>query len=193
MVDVHFVVQRQRVITLAPIVADTLMPVDDQRVDAELLQPRRDREAGLAAADHDDRGIAIGKSALAGAPVGPIFGAEVARRVRFAAPLELLFVAAQFVQIRVQRPGPQAPLAVGNKTNDAVTRTGRGLEFEDRLDRFGAGAVDPARRRPRGRDMEIRRLRARERGSQRRLDSRPAGHGLDCPGEGQQVAPQAVG
>ena len=193
MVDVHFVVQRQRVIALAPIVADALVPVDDQRIDAELLQPRRDREAGLAAADHEHSGVAIGKRALAGEPVGPIFGAEIARRVRFRAPLEFFFVAPEFVQIRVQRPGAQPPLAVGHQADDAVARAECGLEFEDRLDRFGAGAADPARRRPPGRDMEIRRLRARERGSQRRLDRRPAGHGLDRPGEGQQVAPQAVG
>ena len=36
-------------------------------------------------------------------------------------------------------------------------------------------------------------LRARKRAAQRRRDRRPAGHGLDGPGEGQQVAPQAVG
>jgi hypothetical protein len=43
MIDMRFVVQRQRMITLAPIVADPLVPVDDQRVDAELMQARRNR------------------------------------------------------------------------------------------------------------------------------------------------------
>src|SRR5664280_3921214 len=46
---------------------------------------------------------------------------------------------------------------------------------------------------PPRRDMEIRRLRAGNRLAQRRLDRRPAGHGLDVPGEGQHVAPEPVG
>ncbi len=45
-VDVHFVVQRQRMIALAPIVADPRLAVDDDHVDAELNQPGRD--GGLA-------------------------------------------------------------------------------------------------------------------------------------------------
>ena len=41
--------------------------------------------------------------------------------------------------------------------------------------------------------MEIRRLGAGQRLAQRRLDRRPAGHGLDVPGKGQHVAPEPVG
>ena len=39
-IDLHLVVQRQRVVALAPVVADALLAVDDQRVDAELRQAR---------------------------------------------------------------------------------------------------------------------------------------------------------
>jgi hypothetical protein len=37
MIDLHLVVQRQRVIALAPVVADARLAIDDQRVDAELV------------------------------------------------------------------------------------------------------------------------------------------------------------
>ena len=56
----HLVVQRQRVIALAPVVADARLAVDDQRVDLQLLQARRDRKPGLAAADHQHGRIAVG-------------------------------------------------------------------------------------------------------------------------------------
>ena len=58
-IDLHLIVQRQRVIALAPVVADARLAVDDQRIDLQLLQPRRDRKPGLSAADHQhgrDRG-----------------------------------------------------------------------------------------------------------------------------------------
>ena len=42
-VDVHFIVQRQRMIARAPVVADASMPIDDQRVDAKLMKARRNR------------------------------------------------------------------------------------------------------------------------------------------------------
>ena len=44
-IDVHFVVQGERVVAQAPVVADALVAVDDQRVDAESVEPRRDRRA----------------------------------------------------------------------------------------------------------------------------------------------------
>ena len=59
MIDLHLVVQRERVIARAPVVADARVAIDDQRVDAELGEARGDRQAGLAAADHQHRRIAI--------------------------------------------------------------------------------------------------------------------------------------
>ena len=79
MIDVDLVVQRQRVIALAPVVADARVAVDDQRIDAELLQPRGDAQPGLPASDDQHGGIAVGISALSRATVGPVLGAEVAR------------------------------------------------------------------------------------------------------------------
>src|SRR6185436_3989527 len=51
MVDVHLVVQRQRVIALAPVVAGARPAVDDQGVDLALAEARRNRKACLPAAE----------------------------------------------------------------------------------------------------------------------------------------------
>ncbi len=79
MIDVHLVVQRQRMITRTPVIADARVPVDDQRVHAELMQPCRNRQPGLSSADDDDRGVALGKGTLLLESIGPVFRAEVAR------------------------------------------------------------------------------------------------------------------
>ena len=193
MINVNFVVQRQRVIALAPIVADARVAIDDQRVDADLLQPRGDAEPGLAAADDQHRRIAVAISALPRETVGPVLGAEVARRIGLAAALERFLMAADFVQVGVQRPGVKPALAVGLQAQRAVARADCGLEVEQRFDAVGTGARNPARRRAPRRNMEIRRLGARERLAQHGLDRRPAGHGLDIPGKGEHVAPEPVG
>ena len=53
--------------------------VDDQRVDAEMVEPRRGRQAGLAAA-HDQHGrVVVGVGARLAALVEPVLAAEVAR------------------------------------------------------------------------------------------------------------------
>ena len=84
-------------------------------------------------------------------------------------------------------------LPVGHETQRAVTRTDSGVEVEQRLDTVGARAIDPARRRALRRDVEIRRLGARQRLAQYGLDRRPARRRADGPGEGEHIAPQPVG
>ena len=67
------VVQAQRLVPAAPLVAGPLVPVDDEVVDAELAQPRAERDTALAAADHQDVGVAVAAQAvdLGGAPLLP--------------------------------------------------------------------------------------------------------------------------
>ncbi len=60
MVDVHLVVQDERVIAIAPVVADARLAIDDQRIDAQLLEARGDRKPGLSAADHEHGRVAVG-------------------------------------------------------------------------------------------------------------------------------------
>ena len=56
----HLVVQDQRVIALAPVVADARFAVDDQRIDLQLREARGDRKPGLSAADDEHSRVAIG-------------------------------------------------------------------------------------------------------------------------------------
>ena len=53
------VVQAERLVAVAPLVAGPRVPVDDDVVDAELAQPRTERDAALAAADDDDVRLAV--------------------------------------------------------------------------------------------------------------------------------------
>ena len=55
MVGEDLVVQGQRVVALAPVVADPLVPVDHQGIDVELAEPGGDAKSGLPTADDDRR------------------------------------------------------------------------------------------------------------------------------------------
>ena len=48
MIDVHLIMQNQRVIALAPVVADPLFAIDDQRVDTELREASGGRKPGAS-------------------------------------------------------------------------------------------------------------------------------------------------
>ena len=80
-IDEHLVVQRQRVIALAPIVADTRMPVDNERVDAKSTKARGEGEPGLSRAHDHACGIAIIKGLRFAAAVEPVVATERARIV----------------------------------------------------------------------------------------------------------------
>src|SRR6266568_3811999 len=58
----------------APVVADACVAVDDQRVDAKLLQARGNRETGLSAADNEHGGIAVGVRASVCRSIASIAG-----------------------------------------------------------------------------------------------------------------------
>ena len=196
-VDLHLVVQRQRVVALAPVVADARPAVDDQGVDLQLLQPRRDRKPGVSAADHQHVGIAVGIFGRLLAQVEPVGAAKVARIGLAARPQgsELLLKALQLVERGEQRPRLQ-PVAVGgirDQPQDAAAAAHRGFEFEDRLDRDGAGAGHPAWRGPIGVDLEIRWLCARCERLQLAEDRVRAIPGLQRPAQRQHVAPITVG
>jgi hypothetical protein len=85
-VDVHFIVQRQRMIARAPVVADAFVPIDDQRVDAKLMKARRNRKSGLPATDDEHGGVTFRKGALFLQTIGPVLRAEVACRIGLATP-----------------------------------------------------------------------------------------------------------
>ena len=78
MVDVDLVVQRQRMVANAPVVADPRKAIDNERIDIELNQPSGDSQSVLAGADDQHCGIAIGVRTRRHPLVEPVFAAEIA-------------------------------------------------------------------------------------------------------------------
>ena len=78
MVDLDLIVQRQGMVAHPPVVADPGIFIDDERIDAQLAQAGGHGEAVLAAADHQDRRIAVGEGARLVALVQPVQAAEIA-------------------------------------------------------------------------------------------------------------------
>ena len=79
MVDVHLVVQDQRVIALAPVVADARFTIHDQRIDPQLREASGDRKPGLSPADNEHGGIAVGIFGGGLPEVEPVGSAKIAR------------------------------------------------------------------------------------------------------------------
>ena len=181
------VVQAQRLVALAPLVAGPLVLVDDDRGHAELPQPRAERDAALAAADDQHvrlRGVAERLSLvlplLRPRPRCPGRLPCTAPSTRDG-PLRLL-VALQFLQRRQQRPRLRRllsrrcptprPTAVSNSMNAETTPPS------------SVGVLAGA---------EARRVGAGEAFAEHVGDLVAALDGLDVPGERDQVAPEAVG
>ncbi len=193
-IDVHLVVQGERVIAPPPVVADPLVAIDDQRVDAQRPQARGGGEARLAAADHEHDGIAILVGLRLDALVEPIGAAEVAAVAlgiaQFARPA--VGPAVQFLERGEQRPGAPGS-AVVDQTRDGVGPPEGRLELEDRLDAIDAGPLHAARRRARSRNVDVPRRGPRQQRRQRGRDRGPSRVSDDVPGEGQHVAPVSFG
>src|SRR5581483_1676237 len=103
-------------------------------------------------------GISVRRVAL----VEPVRSAEIPRiglSARTGRAL-LLLKTFQFLERSQQGPRlqPAAVIGIRDQPQDAVAASNRGFELEYRLDRIGAGARHPARRRAIGIDLEIRRL-----------------------------------
>jgi hypothetical protein len=195
--DVHLVVQRQRVITVAPVVADAVPTVRDQRIDLQRAQACRDRKAGLAPAhdEHDRIPIEIlGRGLPEIEPVGASEIARIAaaRRTQLPDPfLEPL----QFLQRREQRPSLQrvAIVGVGSRPQDSAAAALGGLESEDRFDRLGARTRHIAGRRAVAIDTETSRAGVAGVGFELSENGGPAVDRPDAPGQGQHIAPMAIG
>ncbi len=178
------VVQAERLVAAAPLVAGTGVPVDDQVVDAELAQPRAEPDAALAAADHEDVGVAVAAHAL------DLGGARLLPRHAFAERAVLdalgpgralvLLEALQLVQRREQRPR-----ALVVQAQEPGAAPDRRLEPDPRRDdAVGFGGLLAFG------DREVRGV-----GRLHRL-LQQVGHtiavlgGRDVPGERDQVAPE---
>ena len=184
-------------IAVAPVVADTRFAVHDQRVDLQLGEACGDRKPGLAAAhDQDDR-IPVRVVGGRSPEVEPVGTAKIAR-VRLPLgprPADLLLEPLDLLERREQRPRFQraAIAGIGDEAQDSAAAAGRGFEPEDRLDRAGARACHAPGRGPLGIGSETgwtgpagMRFQLPENGVA--AVDRP-----DAPGQGQHVAPMAIG
>jgi hypothetical protein len=185
MIDVGLVVQDQRVIPVAPIIADTLFAIDNERVDLQLAEPRRGGQPGLPASNDQDGGIAVCICGGRNPFVEPVRAVKVARidlalRTPPAGPL---FVSLEFFKHRQQRPRLWRSAAgrVRDKTQNAAAAAFSSLKTEDRLDRRRSGTRHASGRRARRVDFKTARPDMR-RGCQQTLgDYIGARHRLDGP------------
>jgi hypothetical protein len=106
MVDMHLVVQSQRVIAVAPVVTDALFTVHDQRIDPQLTQARGDRKPRLPPAhDQHDR-ISLDILGRRFPEVEPVGTPKIARVGAALGPRSpnLFLEPFDFVERREQRP-----------------------------------------------------------------------------------------
>ena len=152
MVDVDFVVQGQGVVTAAPVVADALVLLDQQGIDAQGVQPRRNGQSGLSGPDHDNGRFPVRIGAGAVPVVLPVGAAEfpgkrVAPRPCGTEPLGMVL---QPVQGGHQGPGAQfaGTVRVRYQPDHTLSLTCGGAEIEENLQRFPTGAFHLAGRCP---------------------------------------------
>ncbi len=195
-VDLHLIVQGQRVIALAPVVADALFAIDDQRIDIQLLQAGGDAQAGLSAADDEHGGIMIVVSSRGFSQIEPVRPAKIPRIGVAARTLgaELLLKTLELAKLRQQRPGLWRVAIVGirDQPDNSAAAPHTSLELEDRFDRVGARAHHLARRPAVRIDRKRRRHGAAGVGPQLFQDLVRAVDGLDVPAQCQHVAPVAL-
>ena len=183
----HRVVQAQRLVAAAPLVARAGVAVNHDVRHAQLPQPRAQRDTALPAADHQHEGLLF--CAQAGGLVVPALQPGLAAALdavlgpHRAARVHRLFVALEFLRGRQQRP--DAPVLDAHVAVAARVRRVDG---------------DPGRRHAVGRihllvgvDAEHRRFDGGELGIQHVLYRGGAFQGFDVPGEQHQVAPIRFG
>ena len=150
MVDLHLVVQSERVVTQAPVVTNPVFFVDDQCIHTQVAEPRSYRKSGVAAADHNYGGIAVRISPGLVQLVLPVGASKVAR-VRFpgrALPAGPFFESSEFLQSCQQRPGFVLPVfgLIGAEPDNAASPSHVCTEREERLDGLSANAHNVSRR-----------------------------------------------
>ncbi len=178
------VVQMQRLVAAAPLVAGPLVLVDDQGRDAEPLQPRPERDAALAATDHQTIGLARDAEfrllvALAVEP-GTAALANAVLDALLAIGTLLLLEALELAGRGEERPG-----LVAFQPQVAPAARHLGLEADPGLRHavgFGRGLVELPMARPDGRKLRL----------QHGPDGVAALERLDVPGESDEVAPEGV-
>src|SRR4051795_11282950 len=133
------VVQAERLVALPPGVAGARVLLDDQRRDAEALQPRAERDAALAAADDEDVGLA--RSAELGGFLLSAF--RPARLDAVCAPGAGGFL----VSLQLAQRGEQRPGAAFAQAHMADATAGASRKAEEEAVAGGRWAGERPRRR----------------------------------------------
>ena len=190
----HLVVENEVVIALAPGIANAFVAVDDQGVETEAAQAGADAEAGLAAADNQHGRFVVFVCALAIAGVEPVFGAKAAGPLFAGRPVRVdaFFMACNLIERRQHDPAAQLPGFIGTETHDAAALANCGLEGDNRLDGFDACAHDDRRRCAAIGDREVARAEFGQRPRQKIPDTAATIHGINVPGEREEITPVAV-
>ena len=148
MVLADLVVQRQRVVAVAPHIPHPRRPLDDQCIHAQQPQPGRQRQSELAAADNQDCGLPVFILLLLGSKVRPIGASEIAGigRAGRAPRIDRLFVTFDLREGAGEYPRPGRVFT--RQPQHAVTAARIGFETEDRLDDLDPQPLGYARGRP---------------------------------------------
>ena len=181
----HLVVQRQRVIAGAPIVADARLAVDDQRVHSGRTQPRGYGQPGLPGAHHDHGRVVRVVYGGTAAAVEPVLATEAARVIRLGVARRRM----QRVQRGDDRPGPHGAWP-GDQAHNARSSAVSGLERDQRLDHLRSSPDHAPRRRPSR--CQADRAGLRQGAGNQALDCGRARHGRDFPRQRQHVPPVPI-
>jgi hypothetical protein len=140
----RLVVQLEAVVAQPPVVADALLLVDDQGIEAEPLQFDRRRDAGMTAADDQHIGFSVLVGEMLGALVEPTRLGEIARvRHRFVVAAAR---GADAVHVEQGRERPGLRMIARQQPDDAEPGAVRRAKAEDRFDHLVPGDGGAARR-----------------------------------------------
>ena len=189
----HLVMQRQGMIALAPIIPDAVMLFDHQRIQPKLAKPRGDAKPRLPRANHQHNGVSAGEGFCLFALIEPIIAAEIARIGFSARPALAGFFlkTLEFFKRCQQHPGLCG--VIQRQPQHAIASAKAGFKMEDRFNHLKAKPLHAARRCACFRQREAMRPNRRLRLCQRYRDIMRAHMRRDVPGEGEQIAPMALG
>ena len=190
-IDLHLIVQGQRVIAQPPVVADAGITVDDQGIDPEMAEPRGNRQSGLTTAHHNHCRVAIRVGQRLGAQIGPVGTSKIAGvpGTLRALATRLLRVPVDLVEGGHQRPGTR-PLGRRLKAQHTGAVTRRAVKAEKRLHASTPCTRHFGRRCAVGGKRQIgHALQRRPQGVHSRGLTTEC---LELPGERQQIAPMTV-
>src|ERR1700692_2364439 len=181
MVSHDFIVQSQRLITLAPVVSNARMPLHHQRIDAELAQSGGNGEAGLSSADDDHFRISVG---------------ECTPRLALFTPTDAGFVHGKFLAAWTPLRNPLLValerLQSGEQQPEGSAASKSRIEIAIALEDVLPGPPLKTRRSTRRGDTKVTRLRVFQGSRKRGLNAFTAGECAVFPGKRQEVFPVTV-